>query len=247
MPNILDQIVSPRRKRLQPLSVEEYVALQIARKLGDENGAAAYLSVSGRFPVSSLVHAYQHTVNLTSGESAWPVFKEHLPKRDVPALPDLGRIVALRVTGRSIALAVFSSLRLEFVRVRELALDRNDAENSAVEFVASALVRFPECAVVMEAGAPQRATRGSILEEAVAQLVRREGMPLFQVDGAELRSAYALPASGDRAQVRRIASSLWFGPVIRSANPIIYDSAALGLYHQAETLLRMEDGQEGRA
>jgi hypothetical protein len=173
MPKLLDQFVPSKGKRLAPSTVEGYLALQIARALHEEGDAGAFLGVSSRFPVSSLLHAYRTTTSRQGAPSTWPTFKDALTSRAVPALPNLGHVLALRVSRRAVGMAEFEGLRLESGRVRELANDPEGALGSAAGFVGGALARVPKAAVILErVTGPTRVT--DLASESCSSCARRE-------------------------------------------------------------------------
>jgi hypothetical protein len=235
MLNILEE-VEKSRARVVPETVNQFFGLQIARELSEEKNARAYLGLSDRHSISSLLRAFKVA---KSAEQKTDALISHLkiahPGSDqiLPALP----LLAIRVSRRAIAAAVFVRLDLQRAVVRELPSKSALADLRAEVFMRSLLESFPESLVALEALPEAQETRQRALSLRVTQVVREEAVPLTELQPQEVLEAFSIPSGRNRAQVRAVLERIFPELPERFPNRAILDACALGLLVQSTRLI----------
>lgn len=235
MPNILDSIARSRAQ-IRPRSEAEFIALQIARALDDEQNAADYLLLSRRYTIPAVVHAYgtvrQHR------KSGWPVlphFRAVLEEQSgkEPGFPNLP-LLAIRIERRCVALVCFNGIRLEYARSRNIPITRGEA--TVAGFIQWALAQFAGVSVVLEAEGAEGSTRRELLQTAVA-VVRAAAVPLWEIPETELFEAFGQPGYKTRGQFRAAANHIFPTLRTRFCGRAGLDAAGLALLVQSKRLL----------
>jgi len=78
MTNILESMMA-KPDLFSPQTVEEYIGLQLARKLGDTAHLTKYLLLCSNLALEEILKAYAHTANHT-GQGALTLFDEYITK-----------------------------------------------------------------------------------------------------------------------------------------------------------------------
>jgi hypothetical protein len=235
MPNILDSIAR-RRAHTRPRSEAEFIALQIARSLNDEENAADYLLLSHRYTIPAFIHAYSTVCQ--DRKNGWPVlphFRAVLEEQSgkEPGLPNL-TLLAIRIERRCVALVCFNGLRLEYARTRNIPLARAEATVTGV--LQWALAQFPGASVVLEQDGAGESQRGKLLQTAV-EVVRAAGVPLWEISDTELFQAFGQPGCKTRGQFRAAANHIFPTLRTRFCGRAGLDAAGLALLVQSKRLL----------
>lgn len=235
MPKILDQIEQSRR-RVRPVSEAEFLALQIARILEDEQNASDYLLLSRRYTIPSLVHAYRSVQeNRNRGWPAIDHFRAVLEEQNgkEPGLPNPA-LLAVRIERRCVALTYFNGFRLDYARTRSIPV--SGGEGTITAFMQWALSQFEGATVVVERPEGEE-TKKTQLVGVVVELVRAAGVPLWEITPEELFQSFALPPCKTRGQFRAVANHLWPTLRTRFCGRAGLDAAALALLVQTKRLL----------
>ncbi|HEX6369080.1 MAG TPA: hypothetical protein VF006_09105 [Longimicrobium sp.] len=235
MPNILDSIARSRTQ-IRPRSEAEFIALQIARSLDDEQNAADYPLLSHRYTIPALVHACASVRQYR--KSGWPVlphFRAVLEEQSgkEPGLPNLP-LLAIRIERRCVALVAFHGLRLEYARTRNIPLVR--AEATVAGFIRWALTQFAGASVVLEQKEAEESKRSELLQTAV-EVVRAAGVPLWEIPETELFEAFGQPGCKTRGQFRAAANHIFPTLRTRFCGRAGLDAAGLALLVQSRRLL----------
>lgn len=240
MPEILSQLQKVRR--ITPETPEQFVALQVARALHDEEHAADYLSAAGRFPLATILVAYR--VLNAYGPPADRIshhFRTVLLNVQGRGITNSeAQVLSLRIGRRTVAIAVFCGLNLELVRVRELPSDPLAAEGSAAAFISRVLDDLPGCTVALEKPAHEVNTRQAGLHTLALKTVRGSGSPLWLIESSELFQAFAHPGCWTRTQFREVVSTIRPELLLRFENRAVLDAVGLGLLIQAKRFLDEE-------
>lgn len=239
MPDILDRVGASRKGGMAPRSEAEFVALQLARSLGDRANAYDYLLLSQRYTIPVLLHAFKAL--RATHPAGWPAldhFRALVGSGFHAAPMPSPRLLAFRVQRRHAAVAVFEGLKLEFWHVRNLPT--RGAEASVKGFAAWALANFPDGDVAVEAPSGSAPSEQARRVRILTALIRERGLPLWEARPADLFRAYGEPAPVRRAEMRKAALAVW--PQLPAAVPMraTLDAAALGLFAQVQRLMGAE-------
>jgi hypothetical protein len=144
------------------------------------------------------------------------------------------RLAAIQVERRSLAAAIFVGDRLDYVQVRQLTSDHEQAEASAVGFANWIVAAFEVESAALEQFGPDSMTRRVQIRQAVLEALRQSGIPVWEIGKLELFDAFGVAPLKNRRELREVTSSLW--PIFknRRAEAAILDAVALGLYVQTD-------------
>jgi len=78
MTNILESMMA-KADSFSPQTVEEYIGLQLARKLGDTAHLIKYVSLCSHLGLEEIMEAYAYTANHT-GQEALTFFDQYITK-----------------------------------------------------------------------------------------------------------------------------------------------------------------------
>ena len=145
-------------------------------------------------------------------------------------------LVAVGVERRRVAVAAFAGLRLEYIQVRELSADEDEAGRSTARFIAWALDMLRPDQVAVEVLPSTRATRRLYLHAMVRGTLLRHRAAVVDVEPQAMRQALAAPRFATDAQARAAANQL-FSELDRYPDQIAPRRAALiGLHVQMSRL-----------
>lgn len=80
MTNILDRVALDRSE-FCPNTIQEFFALQLARKLNDASSVRSYLALVDCYPEELLLNVYRHTLGKGRGEGMADRFRIELRRR----------------------------------------------------------------------------------------------------------------------------------------------------------------------
>lgn len=242
MVGILDQI-QKSTAHLAPRSVEEFVGLQLAKRLHDEGWTRSYLVLASRHPLPTIVAAYHATRRAAVAPQSLREYfhasleRQHCPDTRMRRTP----LISFRIDRRAVAVAVFVGMSHEYSQVRELPSNAADADRAAVGFIAWVLSHFSGCSVALEEVRAEADTRRRALHLLALETIRNSGTPVWEVSPRELLTAYAAPGCRTRAQFRAIVAGIWPNVKAQFSNRSVLDAVGLGLLVQAKRLLDAEE------
>jgi hypothetical protein len=145
-------------------------------------------------------------------------------------------IAAFRIERRSVAAAIFQGTRLEYTDMRQLPVDPEKAEASALGFINWILSSFDIASAVTEAMDSEDTVRAGLNRVIEMQLI--SAGPLYRIPKAELSAAFSLPPASSRVAIREVVTAIW--PILESNRTAAtkLDAVALGLYLQTERLFQ---------
>jgi len=143
-------------------------------------------------------------------------------------------LAAIRLSRRSVAVAIFTEVRLEYAQERHLSSVSERAEDSTVDFVRWIVATFGVASAALEQAAEANHARRGVLTQLALQILREEAVSVWQVRKDQLFDAFAIPSLVRRKELRAIAASFWPGFPGKQQSGVIWDAAALGLYVQTE-------------
>jgi hypothetical protein len=226
--------VTASRKRIEPESVDDFVGLQICRALADDDHAYDYLLLARRSNSRMLISAF-HAIQ-SAAATGWPVLDSFaVALGDTTGREDPLRsnsIIAVSFERHRIAIVVFRGLQIEHHQVRYLSSDLENAERAATGLLHWALSQFNDCSVVVETGRDAHGTAHAQLSRSLIGAIRATATPFFEVNLAELLSAYRHPACIGRGDFRRIVAGIWPALSLGPADRVTLDALGLGLSAQ---------------
>ena len=230
---ILEQVAASY-KRFRPLSATDFFALSLAHKLDDDAAASHYASLASRVGQNPLLVAYGRAKkNVSGGEKLAQRFHKELESVGTASWDDPGKLLALRIERRTIAVAVFIGTHLDFTQARELLSVPAKAEASTIGFLDWLSQAIPCDSAALELETRQESRREA-LNNCAETFLRNQGVSLWLIPKRELLPRFGLPAPESRAELRTIIRSIW--PVLDPNRKAILDATALGLYVQTERL-----------
>lgn len=144
-------------------------------------------------------------------------------------------LAALVVYTRRIGLSVFSDTRLEYADTRHLPISAVSATSKTLAFVHWAISTFSIGTVALELPNSGQSERRTELYRLIVEMLRRDGIPIWEVGQGTLFASYAVPPLRKRHKLRAIIQTLWPSlPSKRKSASL--DAAALGLYVQTSRL-----------
>lgn len=243
MTNILDRVArgssSALSSKFHPESPRGFFALRLASKLHDAAAVRHYVGLLERYSDEQLLVAYRRaTAGDTDSDPArrFHVELERLGNRQVNGVSH-GRIAAIRIERRAVAVAIFIGDRLEYPPlVRQLSSDPVKALGSAANFIHRLRDKCPFTMAALEVLPERREVQRSQLAKIITGVLTERQVGVWQVAKPELLAAFGQPPLRFRKQVREVVSAIWpdidggFGALL------IKDALALGLYCQTEHL-----------
>ena len=240
MMSILDRVTRERpRVQFRPTTVRDLFILRLARKLGEPVAAKHYAELAGEHSDETLLLAYRRTFNHNHPprDVGRQFHAELASAREQHAHVHTGRLLAIKVERRSIAVAVFVGSTLDFHNVRHLSSQADKAEASAIGFLNWVISNFS-----IESAALERMTNGNeirraVLNQAILNMLRASALPVWEVSKRDLLEAYGYPPLRSRVELRLAASAiLWSMFSSDKPNCQEIDAAALGAHVQTERL-----------
>jgi hypothetical protein len=145
--------------------------------------------------------------------------------------------MAIKVTRRTVAVAVFRGRNLNYAEVRHLSSNKEAANVSATGFVNWMLTHFRIESVVLEDAVASDEVRSAELLQHLERALRAGGMLVRRVTKSTLIESFAAAPLKSRSEFRKIVRDIWPQLDSRDFHPSVYDAASLGLYMQVECLL----------
>jgi len=238
MTGILDKLAAQRASvPFAPATIRHLLVLRLARKLGEPSAAEHYAELARIHHDATLLLAYRRTMN--HGHPPRDLarrFHEALASANEQMDEDpAGSVLAIKVERRSIAVAVFVGMKLEYHDLRHLSSSPEKADTSAITFLAWVVDTFG-----IDSAALERMTNGDEIRRAglnrtVTSLLRERAIPVWDVRKQDLLDAYGHPSLKTRQELRQAAHNLlWPEFNTETPNGQELDAAALGLHIQIE-------------
>lgn len=145
------------------------------------------------------------------------------------------RLLAIKLTGRTAAAAVYIGRELHYAEVRQLASGLAQAKDSLVAFSSSLIEHFRVDSTVSEENTAD--TRAKALTASMLDLLREKAIPHWALDKSELFAAYGEATLKSTRELREIVRNYWPHIIDERDDQTCLDAAALGLYLQTERML----------
>jgi hypothetical protein len=147
------------------------------------------------------------------------------------------RLVSIRVDRRSVSIAVFDGMHMDYAQTRQLSSSLLKAEASAAGFLNWIDAKFTIESIAVHERSGLAGPRSSRLYEQITAMFSARGIPTLTVHLHELLSAFGVPPLKSLSELRTVARTIW--PVLnnRSFRVTVLDAAALGLFVQTGRLL----------
>ena len=242
MTNILDRVArissSAQYSQFRPATPREFFAMRLAQKLNDAAAIHHYIELVDRYSEALMLLAYRRAKN-TGGQGgparSFHVELERLNGRN-GNIQTAGRLAAIRIERRAIAVAIFTGDRLAYTPlVRQLSSSRDKALGSAATFINRLREKCSFTTAALETvplanGGVQR----HLLAEIICKVLNEQTVAIWQVSKQDVLSAFGRPPLRFRKQLREVASTIWPDANGGFGAPLIKDALALGLYCQVE-------------
>lgn len=240
MSNILDQIAAAGRfSEFRPKNLREFFALRLADKLGDAGAVRHYLDLAEEHTEPGLLAAYRRMISRLNGyDDQARRFHVELKRGNGHANGSggyPGKLAALKIERRSVALAVFQGDHLDYTQIRQLSSSHEKAEASAAEFINWMCGTFEIESAALEWMSPESDIQRATLTRSIIVELRNSAVSIWEISKPLMLSAYGFPPARSRREMREVAHSIW--PIL-GENTGALDAAALGLYVQTERLFR---------
>lgn len=141
-------------------------------------------------------------------------------------------LLVIRIERRTISIAAFAGIRLDYTQSRELSSEHGAAMRSARSFITWAYETFQPDLVVLEAVRARPGTRRDSLAYTVRRTLFRLLTTRTEVDPGSIRDAYGVPAPRTRSEIRKVVRTLWPELPGRATGSGPLDAAAVGLAFQ---------------
>src|SRR5437762_3531027 len=146
------------------------------------------------------------------------------------------KLLAIKNSRRTVAVAIFADTRLEYSQLRHLSSVHEKAETSLIEFIHWTLSRFHIDHAALEPLPQADMSRRARINQITMLTLRNEAIPIWEIHFPDVLQAYGVPPLQTRRQLRSVVGSFW--PIVERGadNDLILDAAAVGLYVQTERL-----------
>jgi hypothetical protein len=241
MTNILDQVAQSsaqsRYGHFRPATTNEFLALRLAHHLGEVSIAQHYADLAEQYSEGQLLVAYRRALmsHFNLGRR-FHMELEPLKTRKF-CTESRGRLAAIRIDRRVLAVAILNGDHLQHTDVRQLSSSPDKALDSAVSFITrQVLDRFEFESAALEIIPNGHEVQRSILHHATLRALGAKAIGILETSKADLFQAFGNPPLHSRKELRGIMSRIY--PVLdqEPGGPWIHDAAALGLYVQTERL-----------
>jgi hypothetical protein len=241
MTNILDQVArssaQSRYGHYRPATANEFLALRLAHHLGEGSIAQHYADLAEQHSEGQLLEAYRRAL-MSHFNIARRFHMELDPlKTRIYGTESRGRLAAIRIDRRVVAVAILNGDHLQHTDVRQLASSPEKALDSAVSFITrQVLDRFDFESAALEIIPNGHEVQRSILNQATLRALGAKAIGILETSKVDLFQAFGNPPLHSRKELRGIMSRIY--PVLdqEPGGPWIHDAAALGLYVQTERL-----------
>jgi hypothetical protein len=140
-------------------------------------------------------------------------------------------ILAIHVERRSVAIAAFSGLNLDFADVRELAADTTKAALSTRRYLHWAIETFKPGSIAVERPHGRSGKRRDALTSLAYASTFGQPISRVLIRPSVVREAMGNPPLRSRRELHQVGSSLW-PRLPGTRHPSAYDAALLGLHFQ---------------
>jgi len=238
MINILEQVAAKRPLAgFRPTNTQELLILRLAQKLGEPAAAGHYAQLAAERSVETLLLAYRRAVNhgTPPRDVARRFHVELASTKNQESHSRSERLLAVKVERRSVAVAVFVGDKLDFHDVRNLSGQAEKAVTSALGFLSWVVSNCEIESATLERMTNGNEIRRAVLNQAVLDMLRAGGIPIWQVSKRELLEAYGHPPLRSRQELREAALSILWA-MFNTDKPGFQeiDAGALGLHVQTE-------------
>jgi hypothetical protein len=238
MMSILDQVAMKRPLAgFRPTNARELLILRLAQKLGEPAAASHYAQLAAERSIETLLLAYRRAVNhgTPPRDVATRFHVELALAKDQDYRSREERLLAIKVERRSVAIAVFIGGKLDFHDVRNLSSQAEKAVTSALGFLRWVVGNYEIESATMERMTNGNEIRRAVLNQAVLDMLRSSGIPIWEASKRELLEAYSHPPLQSRQELRQAALSILWA-MFNTDKPGLQeiDAGALGLHVQTE-------------
>jgi hypothetical protein len=238
--SILDRLAGERlRNHFRPATARELFILRLAQKLGEPFATEHYIALATEHSDETLLLAFRRTFSQTHPprDLGRQFHAELAAAREQHNHSKTGRLLAIKVERRSVAVAVFVDSTLDFHDVRQLSSQADKAETTAIGFLNWVIGSFDIQSVALERMTNSSQIRRALLNEAILGILRNAAIPVWEVDKRNLLEAYGHPPLRSRVELRQaVKAILWSMFNSDKPNNQEIDAAALGLHVQTERL-----------
>ncbi|SRR5216684_135637 len=241
MTNILEQVArssTPTRfGHFRPSTTHEFFALRLASHLGEASIAQHYAELMEQYSEGQLLVAYRRAL-MAHADPSRRFHRELEPlKERCSSGESRGRLAAIRIDRRVVAVAILNGDHLQFVDARQLSSSPDKALASTVSFITRRVMeKFQFESAALEIIPNGHEVQRALLHQATIRTLGAKAIGILEISKRELLGAFGYPPLRFRKEVRQVASDIY--PVLdeESGGPWTHDAAALGLYVQTERL-----------
>ena len=172
MTHILDRFV-PAATSFQPKTLQEFFALQLARKLDDRPAIHHYVSLADRYSEGQLLCAYQRAKRAEGNIDLARRFHVEIERtRSNDYHETQAAQISVRIERRTVSAAIFHGSHLEYSDARQLSSVRDKAEASALGFIDWLLGHFSVHFATLEAIPSGQEIQRRVLHDAICGTLR---------------------------------------------------------------------------
>ncbi len=234
MNGILDRVSAQWHSQFYPQTPADYLALRLAQRLGEPAAAQHYRLLIDQYGPRNALEAYRRTaVQTRDAATRSKHFHTTLKKGVRNGHVNERVLMAAKVERRSVAVAVFEGVRLDYTQSRQLCSDLEKVEHTVSGFLSLMFRNFKIETAAMEAASGGFGVQRLDVTRMVELAFNGRGIPLARVEKHDLVASFAHPAPRSRTDMRKVVQGIW--PVLNSQGAIL-DAVALGLYIQTERL-----------
>jgi hypothetical protein len=241
MANILEQVARSSRRsaygHFRPSTPQEFLALQLAIRLGDGAAARHYAELADQYSEGQLLTAYRRVLSTHLDVAR----RFHVALKPLKghgcSTESRSNLCAIRIERRAVAVAILEGDHLLYVAARELSSSPGKAVESASRFITRRVTeQFQFASAALEIIPNGHEKQRLLLHQAVLQALRPMGIGILEVSRTDMLQAFGYPPPHSRQELREIVSDIY--PVLdqEQGQPWTHDAAALGLYVQTERL-----------
>ena len=241
MTNILDQVARSSARsqygQFQPSTTHEFFALRLADHLGEASIARHYADLAEQYSEGQLLEAYRRAL-ISHVDVARRFHTELKPiKSRKCGAESRGRLAAIRIDRRAVAVAIFNGDHLQHTDGCQLSSSPDKALDSAVGFMTRRVLDKFDCeSAALEVIPNGHEVQRAILHQATVRALGTRAIAILETSKSDLFQAFGHPPLHSRKELRQIMSGIY--PVLdeEPCGPWIHDAAAIGLYVQTERL-----------
>jgi hypothetical protein len=241
MMSILDQVArssaQSRYGHFRPATTHEFLALRIADRLGEGSIAQHYADLAEQYSEGQLLVAYRRAL-MSHFDLARRFHLELEPlKTRKCGTESRGKLVAIRIDRRAIAVAILNGDHLHHTDGLQLSSSPEKALASTVSFITRRVMeKFDFESAAFEIIPNGHEVQRLILHQATIQALGAKAIRILEASKADLFQAFGTPPLHSRKELREIMSQIYPALDSEPGGPWIHDAAALGLYVQTERL-----------